>query len=82
MTKNWLLSFKPPSGYTFGFLYFLFPLLIQEALKISMLETVFNVNMYANVQGNKLMRLEIPSNIIQSKPKIMLCSAQFELKPN
>ena len=49
-----------------------------------MLETVFNVNMYANVQGNKLMCLEIPSpsNIIQSKPKIMLCSAQFELKPN
>ena len=38
---------------------------------------------YANVQGNILMRLQIPSrNIIQSKPKIMLCSAQFELKPN
>ena len=38
---------------------------------------------YANVQGNILMRLQFPTRkIIQSKPKIMLCSAQFELNPN
>ena len=38
---------------------------------------------YANVQGNILIHLQFPTRkIIQSKPKIMLCSAQFELNPN